>query len=168
MSAFKLAYKQSISVNHSNVLYSVSAYALKAEEMIKLPIYLRYRKPWDALLGDAIGLLNHLDGEARQEEALSQEHIRPIMLLQAQPEYKDKLSITVEVVEAKLKEFGIPAEAICVHTGDRRGLDDINVQTKECKVRFIITVQALKEGWDCPWAYVLFSVAEMSSSKAVE
>ena len=27
----------------SNVLYSVSAYALKAEEMIKLPIYLRYR-----------------------------------------------------------------------------------------------------------------------------
>jgi type III restriction enzyme len=152
----------------SNVLYSVSAYALKAEEMIKLPIYLRYREPWDALLGDAIGLLNHLDGEARQEEALTQEHIRPIMLLQAQPEYKDKLSITVEVVEAKLKEFGIPAEAICVHTGDRRGLDDINVQTKECKVRFIITVQALKEGWDCPWAYVLFSVAEMSSSKAVE
>jgi len=74
----------------------------------------------------------------------------------------------VDVVEAKLKEFGIPAEEICVHTGDRRGLDGINVQTRESKVRFIITVQALKEGWDCPWAYVLFSVAEMSSSKAVE
>jgi type III restriction enzyme len=152
----------------SNVLHSVSAYALKAEEMIKLPIYLRYREPWDALLGDAIGLLKHLDGEARQEEALTEEHIRPIMLLQAQPEYKDKASITVEVVEAKLKEFGIPEEEICVHTGDRRGLDGINVQTKESKVRFIITVQALKEGWDCPWAYVLFSVAEMSNSKAVE
>jgi type III restriction enzyme len=152
----------------SNVLYSVSAYALKAEEMIKLPIYLRYREPWDALLGDAIGLLKHLDGEARQEEALAKEHIRPIMLLQAQPEYKDKTTITVEVVESKLKEFGIPPEEICVHTGDRRGLDGINVLTKESKVRFIITVQALKEGWDCPWAYVLFSVAEMSSSKAVE
>jgi type III restriction enzyme len=153
----------------SNVLHSVSAYALKAEEMIKLPIYLRYREPWDALLGDAIGLLKHLDGEARQEEALTQEHIRPIMLLQAQPEYKDKASITVEVVESALKEkFGIPEEEICVHTGDRRGLDGINVLTKESKVRFIITVQALKEGWDCPWAYVLFSVAEMSSSKAVE
>lgn len=152
----------------SNVLHSVSAYALKAEEMIKLPIYLRYREPWDALLGDAIGLLKHLGGEARLEEALTQEHIRPIMLLQAQPEYKDKASITVEVVEAKLKEFGIPADEICVHTGDRRGLDGINVLTKASKVRFIITVQALKEGWDCPWAYVLFSVAEMSSSKAVE
>lgn len=152
----------------SNVLHSVSAYALKAEEMIKLPIYLRYREPWDALLGDAIGLLKHLDGEARHEEALTQEFLRPIMLLQAQPEYKDKASITVDVVEAKLKELGIPADEICVHTGDRRGLDGINVQTRESKVRFIITVQALKEGWDCPWAYVLFSVAEMSSSKAVE
>ena len=152
----------------SNVLHSVSAYALKAEEMIKLPIYLRYREPWDALLGDAIGLLKHLDGEARHEEALTKEYIRPIMLLQAQPEYRGKESITVELVEAKLKDFGIPAEEICVHTGDRRGLDGINVLTKESKVRFIITVQALKEGWDCPWAYVLFSVAEMSSSKAVE
>ena len=152
----------------SNVLHSVSAYALKAEEMIKLPIYLRYREPWDALLGDAIGLLRHLDGEARAEEALTQEHIRPIMLLQAQPEYKDKASITVEVVEAKLKEFGVPENEICVHTGDRPGLNKISVMTKVCPVRFIITVQALKEGWDCPWAYVLFSVAEMSSSRAVE
>lgn len=152
----------------SNVLHSVSAFALKAEDMIKLPIYLRYREPWDALLGDAIRLLDHLQTEALQEEALTGEHLRPIMLLQAQPEYKDRASITVDVVEAKLREFGVPPDAICVHTGDRRGLDGINVMTKQCKVRFVITVQALKEGWDCPWAYVLFSVAEMSSGRAVE
>ena len=152
----------------SNVLYSVSAYALKAEEMIKLPIYLRYREPWDALLGDAIGLLKHLGTEALQEEAQTGEHIRPIMLLQAQPEYKDKASITVETVAAKLREFGIPENEICIHTGDRAGLNKINVMTKECPVRYIITVQALKEGWDCPWAYVLFSAAEMSSGRAVE
>ena len=152
----------------SNVLFSVSAYALKAEDMIKLPIYLRYREPWDALLGDAIGLLNHLAGESRQEEALTREHIRPIMLLQAQPEYKDKASITVDVVEAKLKEFGVPENEICVHTGDRPGLNKVNVLDPKETVRFIITVQALKEGWDCPWAYVLFSVAQMSSSRAVE
>ena len=152
----------------SNVLHSVSAYALKAEEMIKLPIYLRYREPWDALLGDAIGLLKHLDCEARQEQAQTQEQIRPIMLLQAQPEYKDKTSITVDVVEAKLREFGIPEAEICVHTGDRPGLNKINILDPNEKVRFVITVQALKEGWDCPWAYVLFSVAEMSSGRAVE
>lgn len=152
----------------SNVLYSVSAYALKAEEMIKLPIYLRYREPWDALLGDAIALLKHLGTEALQEEAQTGEHIRPIMLLQAQPEYKDKASITVDTVEAKLKEFGIPGQEICIHTGDHPGLSKTNVMTRECPVRFIITVQALKEGWDCPWAYVLFSAAELSSGRAVE
>ena len=152
----------------SNVLFSVSAYALKAEEMIKLPIYLRYREPWDALLGDAIATLRHLDAEGRAEEAATGEHIRPIMLLQAQPEYQEKASITVAVVEAKLREFGVPENEIVVHTGDRRGLDGINVMTRASNVRFIITVQALKEGWDCPWAYVLFSVAEMGSAKAVE
>ncbi len=152
----------------SNVLFSVSAYQLKTEEMIKLPIYLRYREPWDALLGDAIGVRNHLEGEARAEEAETGEHLRPIMLLQAQPEYKDKASITVETVEAKLKEFGIPENQIVVHTSKRRGLDDLDVTAKGCEVRFIITVQALKEGWDCPWAYVLFSVAEMRKEGAVE
>lgn len=154
----------------SNVLFSVSAYQLKAEEMIKLPIYLRCREPWDALLGDAIGVRDHLEAEARAEEAATGEHLRPIMLLQAQPEYKEKTSITVDTVEKQLKEFGIPANQIVVHTGDRKGLDDlkVGVMTRESEVRYIITVQALKEGWDCSWAYVLFSVAEMSSSKAVE
>lgn len=152
----------------SNVLYSVSAYALKAEDMIKLPIYLRYREPWDELLGDAIALLKRLGAEARQEEALSGEHIRPIMLLQAQPRYEAASSITVDVVEARLRDYGVSPEEICVHTGDRPGLNKVNVLDPKEKVRFVITVQALKEGWDCPWAYVLFSVAEMSSSKAIE
>lgn len=159
----------------SNVLLSVSAYALKAEDMIKLPIYLRYREPWDALLGDAIGLLNELQEEAEKERAAGgpdAKYIRPIMLLQAQPEYKDKRSITVEQLEkALLEQWQIPSEQVAVHTGERRDLDkpeNENVLSPSCKLRFIITVQALKEGWDCPFAYVLFSVAELSSGRAVE
>lgn len=156
----------------SNVLFSVSAYALKAAEMIKLPIYLRYREPWDALLGDAIGLLNELKDEADKEKAETGEYIRPIMLLQAQPEYKDKASITVDQVKKTLIEnFRIPPEEIAIATGDVRELEkpeNLNVLSPACRLRFIITVQALKEGWDCPFAYVLFSVAELSSGRAVE
>lgn len=156
----------------SNVLFSVSAYALKAAEMIKLPIYLRYREPWDALLGDAIGLLNELKDEADKEKAETGEYIRPIMLLQAQPEYKDKASITVDQVKKTLMEnFRIPPEEIAIATGDVRELEkpeNLNVLSPTCRLRFIITVQALKEGWDCPFAYVLFSVAELSSGRAVE
>jgi len=155
----------------SNVLFSVSAYALKAEEMIKLPIYLRYREPWDALLGDAIGLLKELQGDAEKETAEGGKYLRPIMLLQAQPEYKDKASITVDLVKQKLREFNVPEEQIAIHTGDIRELEkpeNLKVLDPACKLRFVITVQALKEGWDCPFAYVLFSVAELSSGRAVE
>jgi len=155
----------------SNVLVSISAYALKAEHMIKLPIYLRYREPWDALLGDAIGTLNKLKEEAEKERAETGEYLRPIMLLQAQPEYKNKSSITVHEVKSRLLSFGIPEEEIAIATGDIRELEkpeNLDILNPACRVRFIITVQALKEGWDCPFAYVLFSVAELSSGRPVE
>jgi type III restriction enzyme len=61
----------------SNVLFSVSAYALKAEEMIKLPIYLRYREPWDELLGDAIGLLKELQDDADKKIARAESICAP-------------------------------------------------------------------------------------------
>lgn len=153
----------------SNVLFSVSAYALKAEHMIKLPLYLSYREPWDALLGDALGLLDRLQTEADQEKALTGEYIRPIMLLQAQPDYTNRPSINVEMVKRALREqFHIPDEQIAVATGTERGLDRVDVLSPACKLRFIITVAALKEGWDCPFAYVLFSVAELTGARGVE
>ena len=37
-----------------------------------------------------------------------------------------------------------------------------------CEIRFILTVRALAEGWDCSFAYVLCSVAQIKSSTAVE
>lgn len=40
--------------------------------------------------------------------------------------------------------------------------------SKDCPVRYIITVNALKEGWDCPFAYILASLADRSSSVDVE
>lgn len=156
----------------SNVLFSVTAWQLRSENMIKMPILLKYREPWDALLGDAIGLLNKLQAEAEKEKAQTGEYIRPIMLLQAQPHYEKKSSITVETVKtALINQFNIPEQQIAIATGEIRDLDkpeNQDVLSSSCKLRFIITVQALKEGWDCPFAYVLFSVAELSSGRAVE
>ncbi len=39
---------------------------------------------------------------------------------------------------------------------------------KDCEIRYLITVNALKEGWDCPFAYILASLANKSSSVDVE
>ena len=39
---------------------------------------------------------------------------------------------------------------------------------EKCPVRYIITINALKEGWDCPFAYILASLADKSSAVEVE
>ena len=44
----------------------------------------------------------------------------------------------------------------------------INLSDPTCQVRYIITVNALKEGWDCPFAYILASYADRSSAVDVE
>ncbi len=156
--------------NPSNVLYSVSAAQLQAEDMIKMPIKLEVRTPWKELLGDAISWRNHLEKIAIQEAGASGEYIRPIMLIQAQPNRQDHDCVTADVTEQCLKEdYRIPAEQIAVETGQRRDLDRYqNVAEQTCPVRYVITVQALREGWDCPFAYVLCSLAEMRSSTAIE
>jgi len=153
----------------SNVLCSVSARELKAEDMIKMPIRLEVRPQWKELIGDAIQTLKGLEVIAESERAQTNEYIRPIMLLQAQPKRKDQQTLTVETVETCLKDdYHIPAEQIARATGDDDQISDEDLNSPDCQIRYIITVQKLREGWDCPFAYVLCSVAEQYSSTAVE
>src|SRR5690625_5860865 len=63
----------------------------------------------------------------------------------------------------------IPAEQIAIHGAGKAEPDDIpDIAARDCPVRFVITIQKLREGWDCPFAYVLCSVAELNSPVAVE
>ena len=65
-------------------------------------------------------------------------------------------------------EAGIPKEEIAIKTGDKDELKHVDLLSPDCPVRYIITVNALKEGWDCPFAYVLATVANRTSSVDVE
>jgi len=153
----------------SNVLHTVSAAELKADQMIKMPIILENQPEWKELLGRAIAMRRHLEELALQERYQTNEYIRPIMLIQAQPKRQEQETLTVEVVEeCLLQDYSIPAVQICRATGNDKGLEGIDLAESACEIRYIITIQALKEGWDCPFAYVLCSVAELRSSTAVE
>jgi type III restriction enzyme len=153
----------------SNVLAHVSARQLAAEDMIKLPIRLETRRNWEQLLADAVAMREGLEQDAKLEEKTTGESIRPIMLIKAERRDKARETVTVEVVErALVEQCKVPPAWIVRATGDERGLDDLDLFAPECPVRFVITVDALKEGWDCAWAYVLCSVAEMKSDTAVE
>jgi type III restriction enzyme len=153
----------------SNVLHHVSAAELKAEQMIKLPIRLQLQDDWKEVLAAAIVMRDGLEKDAKEEQKATEEYLRPILLVQAQPKSKLRATLTVDVVrQALLDDLKVPESWIKVATGDTRELDGIDLGATDCDVRVIITVQALKEGWDCPFAYVLCSVAELSSGTAVE
>ena len=88
------------------------------------------------------------------------------MLFQAQDKGQD---VTVEVLKNHLIDNeNIAADRIAIATGEQRELDTIDLFDKACTVEFIITVEALKEGWDCSFAYVLCSVANVGSATDIE
>lgn len=153
----------------SNVLHHVSAAELKAADMIKLPVILRGRPDPKETIADAIAWLDELVITAKQEGQETGEFVRPVMLIQSEAKSKDRPTLHAEEVKKLLMEdFRVPAAHIALATGESRELDKVDLFDPTCAVRFVITQQALREGWDCSFAYVLCSVAEQKSPRAVE
>jgi type III restriction enzyme len=159
----------------SNVLHSVSAAELKAEEMIKLPVVLETEPNWQQCLADALGRRDALHRLADEDRRTGSPYLRPLVLLQAEPRRAGVETLDVERVKNELiTNHGIPAGEIVVATGEEKGLEQIDADYKlgiadpDCPVKFVITQRALAEGWDCPFAYILVSMASLSSATAVE
>lgn len=154
--------------NPSNVLYSASAAELKAEQMVKLPIRMVSRTQWKEAVSDAVTKQKQLEQIAKEEEKKSGEYLRPIVLFQAQPKREGQETITVEALrKCLLEDFKISAEEIAEGTGHKWELPE-NLLSRESAVRYVLTVAALREGWDCPFAYILCSVSNLSTKGAVE
>lgn len=151
----------------ANVLYHVSAQQLQAENMIKMPIMLAEHKDgWEKAVLAAIQTRGALADAAVKEQAAGRGYIRPLVLFQATNENGD-------VPPEKLREYlqdelKIAPEEIAVATGNTRELEDEDLASPACRITYIITVQALREGWDCPFAYVLCSLQNLRSATAVE
>ncbi len=158
-----------VQVNPSNILYSVSAQELKAEEMIKLPIVVEGRPDWRELLQDAINRRNQLERLAMLEQQKTGEYIRPIVLLQA--ERKSELVDTLHAERLKVvlvEDFRLNEDEVKIATGPIDEINKLDLFKGDCPVRYIITQQKLKEGWDCSFAYVLCSIVESHSKIQVE
>jgi type III restriction enzyme len=151
----------------ANLVSAVGAMALREQHMVKLPVIVRNLADQDAVIAHAIDLRARLEAEARHEAAAGGVYIRPIVLLQAEPKTADD-SRCFESVKADLLERGIAAEQIAIKTAKIDELKGVVLADDACPIRFIITVNALKEGWDCPFAYILATLADRSSPVDVE
>lgn len=148
----------------SNVIVSATAAELKAADMIKLPIHLSQHGSWQAAITHAVDNRAWLEGIAAKDGG----GIRPIALYQAMPA-REGAEATVDVVKRHLiEDCRIPEDRIAVATGNQRDLDGIDLFDPVCMIEHVITVDALKEGWDCSFAYVFCSLASIRSGGAVE
>ena len=151
----------------SNIISFVDAKKLKDANMVKLPVVLYNRDSTEDVLVDAIQLRRSLEHRATIQRQNGGRYIRPIVLFQAQPK-SDSDNETFDKVKEKLVTAGIPEEHIKIKIANKDELQGVDLKSEDCPVRYIITINALKEGWDCPFAYILASLANKTSKIDVE
>ena len=152
---------------NSNIISMVPAIRLKEEHMVKLPVIVYNHHDKNEVINSALHLQNKLERLAQVQEKKGGKYIRPIVLFQAQPKTKND-NTTFEKLKEQLLKLKIPEEQIKIKTANVNELKGIDLMDKNCPVRYIITINALKEGWDCPFAYILATLANKSSAVDVE
>ena len=153
--------------DNSNIVSLVPAIELKKENMVKLPVIVYNNHDKTEVINNALHLQRKLEILAKKQETEGGKYIRPIVLFQAQPKTNDD-NTTFEKLKEQLLSLGIPEAQIKIKTANIDEIKGVDLMSKDCQVRYIITVNALKEGWDCPFAYILASLADKSSAVDVE
>jgi len=156
-----------------NLLVDVTGTELHDEEMIKLPINLSVAQAgdWTQVVRDVWAKLQQLDAAAWMPEAMRGGRIRPIGVLRVSAtgkNQKGKGKLHADDVKSYLVDvLGIPEVAVRIKSAevDEIGSDDL--MNPESPVRFVITKDALREGWDCPFAYVLGVLSPTGSETAL-
>lgn len=159
----------------ANVLVEVRGHELDREGMIKMPLNLdpRLDNDWKETLNAAFDKLRALDKFAKVLRADTDRYIRPIMLVQVErtgADQRENRYIHAEDVKDWLMTAGLNAAEIAIKTAEQNDLaqpENLDLLSPRNRVRVIITKQALQEGWDCPFAYVLCALAASSNEKAM-
>ena len=156
-------------INPSNVLRSISASVLQNEDMIKLPLELAISPQYQVALTEAINRLRELEKEAEEERRLTGEAIDPVvMLIQGESAQAGHERFTPpRIKEILINDHKILAESIAIEYRDQKDLEGKRLGDPDFP-QFVITVDKLREGWDCPFAYILFSFRNTTSATAVE
>lgn len=161
----------------ANVLVDVKGTALEREGMIKLDLHLYNDASvdWKKTLLNAAERRDVLEEQAREHEARTGKYIRPICLIQVERTGRDqrhtKYVHAEDVREYLLTRHGVTRDQIAIKTSEKdelKEVDDVGgLLSRNASVRYIITKQALQEGWDCPFAYVLAVLTNPTSKTAL-
>lgn len=154
----------------SNILVDVSGKDLRREEMIKMPINLTVlsgNSSWKGLLRAAMDDFERITAEADEHPG---RYLRPIMVVRTERtgrKQRGKGYIHADHVREYIYGAKSGDHGIAVKTAEQDDLRGVDLMSNTSTVRYIITKDALREGWDCPFAYMLVILDKVKSSTAV-
>jgi type III restriction enzyme len=152
-----------------NILHKVSGRDLNDEEMIKLDIHLANMTTvrWQDVVAASVSKRDGLEKVANKYEQNTGVRIRPINLVQVERTGTDQrhkgLIHAEDVKDYLVKTCGVAEAEVAIKSSQRDDIEGIDLLASDCQIRYIITKQALQEGWDCAFAYILTVLANPSS-----
>lgn len=161
--------------HQSNVLCSVSGVDLKSAELIKLPINVNAMigQTWQQAVELALDIRSDLEKKALEDQKITGQYVRPIVLVRAEATGSRKLGkddTRVHVNDVKdflISKMKVHESWIRLKTASVNEIEDVDLMSSACPVRVILTKDALREGWDCPFAYVLVVLSSKTGKTAI-
>ncbi len=157
----------------SNILVNISGQELNREEMIKLDMHIvnKSTTDWKEAMLASIQKRNFLEEKTKEYYSSTGENIRPINLIQVERTGKDqrhsKYIHAEDVKEYLIQQCKISPDEIAIKSSEKDDIEGIDLMDKDCQIRYIITKQALQEGWDCAFAYILTILTNPGSQVSI-
>jgi type III restriction enzyme len=158
-----------------NVVVSITGLELKEEEMVKLDMHIvppvsRRENDWKTMVREIKERRESLEKKAVAYSRARGVYIRPIALVQVEATGKDQRE-RGRIHSLDVKDFLISLEVnpdeIAIKTSAQNDIEDVNLFSSDCPVRFLITKEALREGWDCSFAYILGVIPNVGSDTGI-
>lgn len=158
-----------------NILSTVTGLELKDEEMIKLDLHIQpppkgSDNDWKGMISQIKEHRQVLEDKAIGYRQNTGEYIRPIVLIQVERTGKDQRGkgfVHSEDVKEHLIDLGLNPDEIAIKSSEKNDIENEDLFSPDCPIRFIITKEALTEGWDCSFAYMLGIIPNVNSNTGV-
>ena len=146
----------------ANVLAKASGSDLDKEEMIKIPIHITpspQEADWKTTVLRAKKERDRLEITADAHKQNTGRYIRPICLIQAERTGRDQVATRFihanQIRDYLVVDCAVPEDQVAIKSSEKDDIENIDLLSESCPIRYIITKQALQEGWDCSFAYML-------------
>ncbi len=158
---------------NSNILVNIMGREVHREGMIKLNlnVYNKVSANWRDAMRASLKHREKLEQIAQEYEAEEGFYIRPICLIQVERTGQNQrhpgFIHAEDVREFLIEACSVLPEEIAVKSSERDEIEQIDLLSRDCPIRYIITKTALQEGWDCPYAYILTVLTNPTATTSI-